>query len=76
MLWFAVAFNMASPRYLSSHQISVGKVEPSAAAQLALRLTQIAGVAEAKVVPEQGMAYLRVDWNALDHEALQKISAA
>ena len=76
LLWFAAAFNMASPRYLSSHQIPVGKVDAAAAPQLALQLTQIPGVAEAKVVPEQGMAYLRVDWNALDHDALQKISAA
>lgn len=75
LIWFAVAFNMDSPRYLSSHQIPVGKVDPSSAPQLAMRLTQITGVAEAKVVPEQGMAYLRVDWNALDHDALQKITA-
>lgn len=75
-LWLVAASSMAAPRYLSSHQVPVGQVDPSDAPQLALRLTQVAGVAEAKVVPEQGMAYLRVDWNALDHDALQKISAA
>lgn len=76
LLWFAVAFGMAAPRHLSTHQIPVGKVDPSAVPQLVVQLTQIAGVAEARVVPEQGMAFLRVDWNALDEEALQKFSAA
>ena len=43
------------------------------AERLAARLTQVQGVAEAAVVPEDGVAYLKVDGHALDESALQAL---
>lgn len=73
-VWFLVAATMQSPRYLSSHMINLGKVAEADVPQLVVRLTQITGVAEAVVIPEDGIAYLKVDLHAMDREALQKFS--
>lgn len=74
--WVLVAGTMRSPRYLASHMIRVGKVDEMQARHLAAQLTQVRGVAEAVVVPEDGVAYLKVDSHALDSEALARFSFA
>ncbi|HHQ43222.1 MAG TPA: MFS transporter, partial [Chromatiales bacterium] len=58
------------PRYLSSEVVRVRVDGPEAARRLSMRLTAVRGVAEAVVVPEEGVAYLKVDPAALDREAL------
>ena len=65
---------MQNPRYLSTHMINLGKVNEADVSQLVVRLTQITGVAEAIVIAEDGIAYLKVDLNAMDREALNKFS--
>ncbi len=72
--WFLFAATMQNPRYLSTHMINLGKVNESDVSQLVVRLTQITGVAEAVVIAEDGIAYLKVDLNAMDREALNKFS--
>ena len=37
-------------------------------------MTAVTGVAEAVVIPEDGVAYLKVDLHALDREALKRFS--
>lgn len=74
--WFLVAATMHSPRYLSNHLIKVGAIDETRARQLVAELTQVTGVAEAVVVVEDGIAYLKVDLNALDRKALQAFSMA
>jgi hypothetical protein len=54
--------------------INLGKVNEADVSQLVVRLTQITGVAEAVVIAEDGIAYLKVDLNAMDREALNKFS--
>ena len=76
VIWFMVAATMQSPRYLSSDLIKVGKVDEKRARQLVAELTRVTGVAEAIVVIDDGVAYLKVDLHALDREALQQFSAA
>ncbi len=73
-VWFFVAATMHSPRYLSSHMIRVGEVDAKRARQLVMELTLVAGVAEAVVIPDDGIAYLKVDLHALDRESLKKFS--
>lgn len=73
LVWFLVAWTMKSPRYLNSYLINVGEIDPKEAERLAARLTQVQGVAEAAVVPEDGVAYLKVDGHALDESALQAL---
>ncbi len=76
VVWFLLASTMHSPRYLSSHMIKVGKVDEQQARRLVNELTGITGVAEAVVVIEDGIAYLKVDLNALDRERLRQYSVA
>ncbi|MCG6970380.1 MAG: MFS transporter [Gammaproteobacteria bacterium] len=76
VIWFMVAATMQNPRYLSSHLIKVGQVDEKRARQLVTELTRVTGVAEAIVVIDDGVAYLKVDLHALDREALKQFSAA
>ncbi len=74
-LWALIAESMRSPRYLTSYLVNVGKVDDAEAQRLAVHLTQVTGVAEAVVIADDGVAYLKVDKRALDMPALEKFSA-
>jgi len=74
VVWFILASTMSNPRYLSSYMIRVGDVDAKQAPKLVAQLTAVTGVAEAVVVAEDGIAYLKVDLHALDREALQQYS--
>jgi len=76
VIWFLVAATMQSPRYLSSHMIKVGQVDSDRARHLVTELTAVTGVAEAVIVADDGIAYLKVDLHALDREALKQYSVA
>jgi len=62
--------SMRNPRYLTSHLLQVGVLDAHSAKALAQRLTGVRGVAEAVVIGEEGVAYLKVDKHALDEQAL------
>ncbi len=66
---------MRSPRYLTTHLIQVGRMDAQRARLLAQRFTQVRGVAEAVVIGEEGVAYLKVDKHALDEDALALAAA-
>ncbi len=68
--WLLVAASMRSPRYLTTHLIQVGRMDAQRARLLAQRFTQVRGVAEAVVIGDEGVAYLKVDIHALDEDAL------
>jgi MFS family permease len=73
LLWFLVAMTMRNPRYLTSHLLQVGVLDAHNAKALAQRLTGVRGVAEAVVIGEEGVAYLKVDKHALDEQALAAV---
>lgn len=73
-VWFLVAATMQSPRYLSSHLVRVGPISEERARHLVGEFTRVTGVAEAVVIAEDGVAYLKVDLHALDREALKAFS--
>jgi MFS family permease len=75
-LWFGVAATMRPPRYLSSHLLEVGRVSQAEAGVLAERLLKVPGVAEAVVIVEEGVAYLKVDKTKLDLDTLRDFSTA
>lgn len=75
-LWAVVAITMPAPRYLSSRLVPVGDVDDDQARRLTARLLAVTGVAEAVVVAEEGVAYLKVDRATLDEAALAQLSAA
>jgi len=74
LLWLGMALSMRHPPYLGSHMLQVGQVDDARARQLVMELTAIRGVAEAVVIPEDGIAYLKVDKKALDRDALYAYS--
>jgi len=74
-LWLLAAITMKAPAYLNNYLLKVGRVDTEAADQLSQRLNQLPGVAEAVVVAEEGMAYLKVDTHLLDVNALQEFSS-
>jgi len=76
LTWFAVAYGMAPPTYFSSRLMSVGKLDPSQADELEQQLLAIAGVREAAVSAEEGVAYLKVDVQQLDPRALEPFHKA
>jgi len=76
LLWLLLASGMTPPRYLSNQLLHVGPVDGEAARQLTERLLAVVGVAEAVVVAEEGVAYLKVDTKRLDMSALDEFSAA
>jgi len=74
MLWLSLAATMRSPRYLGSFMVRVGPVDEERAHQLVIEFTKIPGVAEAVVIPEDQIAYLKVDNKSVDRDALMKYS--
>lgn len=66
VLWLLVAGTMRRPSHLSTRVIRVGDHSEADAELLAARLRQVPGVAEALVVPKEGLAYLKVDSKIFD----------
>lgn len=76
VLWAGLALTMRQPRYLSNHLLSIGALSQEEAGELSQRLLQIPGVAEAVVIIEDQVAYLKVDRKTLDAAALDELSMA
>jgi MFS family permease len=75
VLWLLVCAGMRNPLPLSTHMLKLGEVNEQMTDDLTVRLLQVAGVAEAVVVADDGIAYLKVDDKRLDREALRAFSA-
>ncbi len=57
---------MAQPSYLTTRLVPIGGGATIDAESLAARLRQVPGVAEAVVVAEEKLAYLKVDSKSFD----------
>ncbi|MDH3414640.1 MAG: MFS transporter, partial [Gammaproteobacteria bacterium] len=76
VVWFLMAAGMRNPPPLSTQLLNLGRVTAAQAEAAAVRLKNVRGVAEAVVVAEDGVAYLKVDRRILDRAALRAISTA
>ena len=76
LAWLFVAFFMKPPRHLSSVLINVEGISSAQAHALCARLLGVAGIAEAVVVAEDGVAYLKVDKDRLDRNLLAEAFAS
>ncbi|HEY5378882.1 MAG TPA: MFS transporter [Pseudolabrys sp.] len=65
LLWLLAAATMAKPSYLTTRLVPIGEGH-AADATLAARLRQVPGVAEAVVIAEENLAYLKVDSKSFD----------
>ena len=75
-VWLLLALTMQQPRYLNSYLLNLGAVDESERQALTERLISVRGVEEAVIVPDEGIAYLKVDSESLDEEVLLSFSAA
>ncbi len=66
LLWLAAAATMAQPSYLTTRLVPIGDGKAADAERLAARLRQVPGVAEAVVIAEEKLAYLKVDSKSFD----------
>jgi MFS family permease len=66
LLWLLAAATMAQPSYLTTRLVPIGDGHAGDAESLAARLRQVPGVAEAVVIAEEKLAYLKVDSKAFD----------
>jgi MFS family permease len=76
LLWTALMLGMQKPSSLSSYSLNVGRVNAEHAQTMADRLKRVRGVVEAVIIPEDGVAYLKVDRKLLDEDRLREFSAS
>lgn len=70
-LWGLWARTMAPPRYLTSYLIQLGEIDSGRAVRCENELRAVPGVAEAVVVADEGVAYLKVDSRTVDYDRLE-----
>lgn len=64
LVWFMLAASMKSPRYVSTYLLNIGPIEQKDVNRMISTLVAIRGVAEASIIAEEGVAYLKVDLKA------------
>lgn len=72
-VWLGIARSMKNPAHLSSLLLNVGSLDPQQAEQMSARICEVEGVAEAVVLADDGVAYLKVDRSLLDLHGLQRL---
>ncbi len=65
-VWLVAAATMKQPSYLTTRLVAIAEAGVADAETLAARLRQVPGVAEAVVIAEEKLAYLKVDSRSFD----------
>lgn len=73
-LWFLWARTMTHPPYLSSYMIYVGESDAGRNAERTRALLALPGVAEAVIVADEGVAYLKVDNKVVERERIDALA--
>jgi MFS family permease len=77
LVWLALMVGMSAPPYLASEVVVLDADTPEAALDaLMARFAEVAGVEDVLVVPEERLAYLKVDRQRLDEQALAQLIAS
>ena len=76
LLWLLAAATMAQPSYLTTRLVPIGDGQAGDAEGLAARLRQVPGVAEAVVIAEEKLAYLKVDSRSFDAAMAASLAGA
>jgi MFS family permease len=72
LAWLLAAATMKQPSYLTTRLVAIG--EDADADTLAARLRQVPGVAEAVVIAEEKLAYLKVDSKSFDAKLAESLA--
>ncbi|TDX24175.1 putative MFS family arabinose efflux permease [Modicisalibacter xianhensis] len=75
-VWLMVIWGMPAPRHLSSEVVALEEQEGDALDTLMARFASVAGVEDVLVVPEERVAYLKVDRQRLDADALARVAGS
>lgn len=73
VLWLIIASGMKVPAYLSLHMVHVDEGLLDRTEELDAQLLALDGVHEAKVVAEDGVAYMRIDKSRFDPDSAVKL---
>ena len=73
MLWLIIALPMQKPAHLSTFIVNINDIDDSKKQGLVMKLKQITGVADAALVRQEGIAYLKIDKQVFDQAELQRI---
>jgi len=73
-IWLTLVWKMPAPRHLSSEIVALDEQSMGMLDTLLERFASVAGVEDVMVVPEEQVAYLKVDRQRLDVEALARIA--
>ena len=76
LLWLLAAATMRQPSYLTTRLVPIGDGQAGDAESLAARLRQVPGVAEAVVIAEEKLAYLKVDSKSFDAAKAEAVAGA
>ena len=76
LLWFFAAATMAQPSYLTTRVVPISGRYAGNAESLAAKLRQVPGVAEAVVIAEEKLAYLKVDSRSFDAAMAESLAGA
>ncbi|MGB6537886.1 MAG: MFS transporter [Xanthobacteraceae bacterium] len=76
LIWLLAAATMAPPRYLTTRLVPIAAARAGEAETLAARLRQVPGVAEAEVVADERLAYLKVDSKSFDAAMAEALASA
>ena len=76
LLWLLAAATMARPSYLTTRLVPIADGKAGDADSLAARLRQVPGVAEAVVIAEEKLAYLKVDSKSFDPAKAEAVAGA
>ncbi len=68
--WFLLALTMPEPKFLVTHILPLKSKQLQQPQALARQLAAIPGVAEAVVIPEEGVVYLKVDPALFSEQAM------
>ncbi|MYL24672.1 MFS transporter [Halomonas alkaliantarctica] len=73
LLWWIAMLSMPSPPPLSSEVVALSEEQTDTMDVLLERLADVAGVEDVMVVPEERLAYLKVNRQQLDQDALSRL---
>jgi len=76
LVWLIAAATMAQPSYLTTRLVPIGDGKANDADGLAARLRQVPGVAEAVVIADERLAYLKVDSKSFDAAMAESLAGA
>jgi MFS family permease len=74
LVWLVVAATMAQPSYLTTRLLPLADGRLGDVESLAARLRQVPGVADAVVIAEENLAYLKVDSRSFDVAMAQSLA--